>query len=82
MSETELKSHRPPVILLVVSITELTPADQGCIAISGSHGGVSPARYAIAARLLLSVFNDAGVGQNDAGIAARRLCKRRCWQGV
>ena len=54
---------------LVDSITELTPDDQGCLAISGSHGGLSSARYAAAARPLLSVFNDAGVGKASAGVA-------------
>jgi hypothetical protein len=55
---------------LVDSITVLTDADAGCVAVSGSHGGVSSARYAIAARPLLSVFNDAGIGKHRAGIAA------------
>jgi hypothetical protein len=55
---------------LVDSITELGAHDEGCIAISGSHGGISSARYALAARSLLSVFNDAGGGLNDAGLAA------------
>lgn len=54
---------------VIDSITQLQPADAGCIALSGSHGGASSARYAIAARPLLSVFNDAGVGKDDAGIA-------------
>lgn len=54
---------------VVDSITQLQPADAGCIALSGSHGGASSARYAIAARPLLSVFNDAGVGKDSAGIA-------------
>ena len=54
---------------MVDSITELQPADAGCIALSGSHGGLSSARYAIAARPWLSVFNDAGVGRENAGIA-------------
>jgi hypothetical protein len=54
---------------LVDSITELGPQDAGCIAVSGSHGGTSSARYAIAARPMLSVFNDAGVGKDGAGIA-------------
>lgn len=53
---------------VIDSITQLQPADAGCIALSGSHGGISSARYAIAARPLLSVFNDAGVGKDDAGI--------------
>ena len=52
------------------SSTELNAQDAGCIAVSGSHGGLSSARYALAARPLLSVFNDAGVGLNNAGLAA------------
>ncbi|RYX96483.1 MAG: hypothetical protein EOO28_07840 [Comamonadaceae bacterium] len=60
----------PPVLRIVDSITELGPPDEGCIAVSGSHGGMSSARYALAARPLLSVFNDAGGGKDDAGLAA------------
>lgn len=60
-----------PALRIVDSITELKPgADGGCLAISGSHGGMSAAHYALAARPLLSVFNDAGVGKEGAGIAA------------
>jgi len=59
-----------PVLRIVDSITELGGHDEGCIAVSGSHGGLSSARYALAARPLLSVFNDAGVGLNSAGLAA------------
>lgn len=62
-----------PPLRVVDSITELTPADAGCIAVSGSHGGVSSARYALAARPLLSVFNDAGIGKDEAGVAALDL---------
>ncbi len=58
---------------MVDSITELQPADAGCIALSGSHGGLSSARYALAVRPLLSVFNDAGVGKDAAGIAGLEL---------
>jgi len=54
---------------IVDSITELHTGDAGCIAVSGSHGGMSSSRYAAAARPLLSVFNDAGVGKDAAGIA-------------
>ncbi len=36
---------------------------------SGSHGGLSSAGFAVAARPLLSVFNDAGVGKDQAGTA-------------
>jgi hypothetical protein len=58
---------------VVDSITQLDERDQGCIAVSGSHGGVSSARYALAACPLLSVFNDAGGGKDDAGLAALAL---------
>ena len=61
------------MLRIVDSITELGPLDAGCIAVSGSHGGSSSARYAIAARPLLSVFNDAGVGREAAGIAGLAL---------
>jgi hypothetical protein len=57
-------------VRVVDSITELGPQDAGCLAVSGSHGGISSARYALAARPRLSIFNDAGVGKDDAGLAA------------
>ncbi len=60
----------PMSLRVVDSVTELRPGDAGCIAVSGSHGGMSSARYALAARPVLSVFNDAGVGRDNAGIAA------------
>ncbi len=60
-----------PALRLVDSITELKPGpDAGCLAVSGSHGGISSAQYAWAARPLLAVFNDAGVGKDRAGLAA------------
>ncbi len=59
-----------PILRVVDSITELGAQDAGCLAVSGSHGGISSARYALAARPLLSVFNDAGVGKDAAGLAA------------
>ncbi len=68
-----MDTDRPRPVRLVDSITQLGPEDAGCIAISGSHGGVSSGRFAIAARPLLSVFNDAGIGLDRAGIAALEL---------
>jgi hypothetical protein len=59
-----------PLLRIVDSITELCGRDAGCIAVSGSHGGISSAHYALAARPLLAVFNDAGVGKDAAGLAA------------
>ncbi len=57
--------HSLATLLRVVdSITQLGPQ------VSGSHGGISSAQYALAARPHLSVFNDAGVGRDAAGLAA------------
>ncbi len=41
--------------------------------VSGSHGGLSAGRFALAAAPRLAVFNDAGVGKDGAGIAALAL---------
>jgi hypothetical protein len=59
----------PTALRLIDSITELRAQDAGCVAVSGSHGGISSARFAAAARPVLSVFNDAGVGKDSAGVA-------------
>ena len=63
----------PRPLRIVDSITELSPDDEGCIAVSGSHGGLSAARYAVAARPWLTVFNDAGIGREQAGVAGLEL---------
>ena len=66
-----------PRLRVVDSITELKPgADTGCVAVSGSHGGISSAHYALAARPLIAVFNDAGVGKDAAGLAALPFLQR------
>jgi hypothetical protein len=52
------------------SITEALKHPPGAVVVSGSHGGTSSGRYALQARPRLVVFNDAGVGKDDAGIAA------------
>jgi hypothetical protein len=62
-----------PRVLLVDSITQLEAADAGAVVVSGSHGGVSSARYALAVPARLVVFNDAGIGKDEAGVAALAL---------
>jgi hypothetical protein len=69
--------NKGPPLRLVDSITELGRADAGCLAVSGSHGGASSARYAIAARPLFSVFNDAGVGLDRAGLVALDMLQQQ-----
>lgn len=57
-------------LALLDSVTETTAAHAGCVVITGSHGGASVVRYALAAPARLFVFNDAGIGKDGAGIAA------------
>jgi hypothetical protein len=55
------------------SITQVETQDTGSIVVSGSHGGTSSAHFALVAELALAVFNDAGVGKDQAGLAALAL---------
>jgi hypothetical protein len=71
---TEAAGHALGVALFLLdSIAEAVPAHADQVLVSGSHGGVSAARYAIAVRPRLAVFNDAGVGKDGAGIAGLTL---------
>lgn len=62
----------PPLVLLD-SVTQVAPAHAGCLVVTGSHGGASVVKYALAVRAWLYVFNDAGIGKDQAGIAALQL---------
>lgn len=55
-------------LVLLDSVAAVQPDARGAVVVSGSHGGTSAARYALAARPLLTVFNDAGIGKDEAGI--------------
>jgi len=57
-------------VVLLDSVTEVTVAHADCVVVTGSHGGQSAGRYALAVRARLYVFNDAGIGKDEAGIAA------------
>ena len=52
------------------SITKLAPGDEGSIVLSASHGGASSGEFALVMPLKLVLFSDAGIGRDNAGIAA------------
>ena len=52
---------------LLDSIAYATAPMAGAVIVSGSHGGLSAARFAAVVRPHLVVFNDAGGGLDDAG---------------
>ena len=62
---------------LVDSISFVTEEDTGSIIVCASHGGASSGEYASQYRLGLVIFNDAGVGKDDAGIQALELLAQR-----
>lgn len=55
--------------LLLDSITDAGDDAAGKIVVSGSHGGLYPAAIASQAQVLAVLFNDAGIGLNQAGVA-------------
>lgn len=55
--------------LLLNSITDAGPDARGRVALSGSHGGLYPAALASRAGLRAVIFNDAGIGLDEAGVA-------------
>lgn len=57
-------------VVLLDSITEVLPSHAGCVVVTGSHGGASVVAYARRVRAALYVFNDAGIGKDEAGVAA------------
>ncbi len=64
-------------IVLMDSITKVDDSDIGGIAVSASHGGTSSGEFALAVALKMAVFNDAGRGKDDAGIAALAMLQAR-----
>ena len=64
-------------VILIDSITQLAAGDDGAIVVSGSHGGTSSGTFALERPLRLVFFNDAGVGKDEAGIAALAMLQAR-----
>lgn len=67
----------PSHVVLLDSITQVDASHAGLCVVTGSHGGVSAARYASAVAARVYAFNDAGVGKDSAGIAALGLLDTR-----
>jgi hypothetical protein len=64
-------------VIVIDSITQLTAGDEGAIVVSGSHGGTSSGTFALELPLRLVFFNDAGVGKDEAGVAALAMLQTR-----
>lgn len=58
---------------LIDSVSAVTEEMRGQIVVTGSHGGSSAAHLALAHPPALVVFNDAGVGLDNAGIRSLHI---------
>jgi uncharacterized protein YunC (DUF1805 family) len=58
-----------PTVLIADSITRVGTDAAGAVVINGSHGGIYATYLAAKLRVAAAVFNDAGVGRDEAGIA-------------
>jgi hypothetical protein len=67
LSEGPLSALAP--ILTVDSITRVGPEAAGAVVVNGSHGGVYAAYVAAKLGVGAAIFNNAGVGRENAGIA-------------
>ena len=64
-------------VVLMDSITKVTGEDAGAIVVCASHGGTSSGEFALEVPLKAVIFNDAGVGKDNAGIAAMAMLQER-----
>ncbi len=64
-------------VIVMDSITKVSKEDEGQVVVSASHGGSSSGEFALEVPLKAVFFNDAGVGKEDAGIAALTMLQQR-----
>jgi hypothetical protein len=77
MLKKQVENKERGRIIIMDSITKLTPDDAGAIIVSASHGGVSSGEFALTFPLAAVFFNDAGVGKDNAGIAALEMLQEK-----
>ena len=68
VGELERSNGRP--IFGMDSIAAIAPEHEGAIVLTGSHGGQSAGEYALKFPLRAVLFNDAGIGKDEAGVVA------------
>ena len=80
MSRSPFVRERPlpelPPILIADSITRVGTEAAGAVVVNGSHGGIYAAYLAGKLRVAAAIFNDAGVGRDQAGIAGLDYLER------
>lgn len=64
---------RTPRLVLLDSVANVGRDHHDALVVTGSHGGDSAARFALAVRAWCDVFNDAGGGKDGAGTSGLAL---------
>ncbi|MBO0735392.1 MAG: hypothetical protein J2P48_02310 [Alphaproteobacteria bacterium] len=64
-----MRTNSLPPVLTADSITRIGTQAAGAIVVNGSHGGIYAAYLAAKLGIAAAVFNDAGLGRDEAGIA-------------
>ena len=59
------------------SIAAIAPAHESAIVLTGSHGGQSAGEYALKFPLHAVLFNDAGIGKDEAGVVALAMLQAK-----
>ena len=77
MLKTQVAQGKGGRVIVMDSITKVTPEDAGAIVVSASHGGASSGEFALEVPLKVVFFNDAGVGKDNAGILALDMLEAR-----
>lgn len=77
MLKKEVENGSSGRVVIMDSITKVTPDDRGAVVVSASHGGVSSGEFALEVPLKVVFFNDAGVGKENAGITALDMLQAR-----
>ena len=77
MLKKEVAKGKGGRVILMDSITKVAPEDDGAMVVCASHGGTSSGEFALEVPLQLVIFNDAGGGKDDAGIAALEMLQAK-----
>ena len=70
-----MKTNITVKFVCVDSVSELKTEHAGTWVFCGSHGGRNASAHALEYKLAGIVFNDAGVGKEEAGISGLALCE-------
>ena len=76
MIKTKVMEQFGIKVIAMDTISHVSEEERGQIVISASHGGISSAEYGIGVPLKAVFYNDAGIGKENAGIAATSIMEK------